>query len=122
MTTNPTPGLGGNQPPAPAEPPTVKDRIGQAGKALAGALGGALISILFTTVTEPDAALNPDAVPGADQFVQLPNTSAEWITFAVAVVLGFLLPWAKRNYPSVTQALETARVAQARVAEGKQSV
>lgn len=109
--------------PAPVGPPSLKDRLGQGAKGIAGALAGALVSILFTTVTDPEAAINPDAVDtGSNPLVQLPNTTAEWITFAVAVVLGFVLPWAKRNYPSVTQALETVRVAQRRVAEGKQSV
>jgi hypothetical protein len=96
------------------------DKVQQAGKAVLGGVAGAVVSVLFTTVTEPDATVNPDAVPGADQLVQLPNTQAEWVTFAIAVVLGFLLPYLKRNFPSVVQAQEQLAVAQNRVAEGKQ--
>lgn len=110
-----------NPVPVPGNSPTFKDRFGQAAKAFMGALAGAIVSVLFTTVTDPNAAVNPDAPPGADAVVQLPNTTAEWVTFAVAVVVGFVLPWAKRNYPSVSQALEQARVAEQRVADGKQT-
>ena len=109
--------------PVAAARPTLKDRIGQVGKALAGALSGALVSVLFTTVTDPESAVNPDAVDtGSNPLVQLPNTTAEWVTLGVAVVIGFVLPYLKRNFPSQAQALEQWQEAQKRVAEGKQSV
>ncbi|AAN02095.1 holin [Mycobacterium phage Barnyard] len=96
------------------------DKVQQAGKAVAGGVAGALVSVLFTTVTEPDATLNPDAAAGADQLVQLPNTQAEWVSFAVAVIVGFLLPFIKKNFPSVAQAKLQLVEAQRRVAENKQ--
>lgn len=96
------------------------DKVQAAGKAFAGGVAGAVVSVLFTTVTEPDAVINPDSAPGADQLVQLPNTQAEWVTFAIAVVVGFVLPWLKRNFPSVVAAQKQLAVAQTRVAEGKQ--
>lgn len=96
------------------------DKVQQAGKAFAGGLAGALVSVLFTTVTEPDATVNPDAVPGADQLVQLPNTQAEWVSFGIAVVLGFLLPFLKRNFPSVVQAEAQLATANNRVRLNKQ--
>lgn len=108
--------------PTPAPRPTLKDRIGQTSKAIMGALSGAIVSILFTTVTDPNAAINPDAADtGSNPLVQLPNTTAEWVTFAIAVLIGFVLPYLKRNYPSVAQAVEQASIAKQRVAEGKQA-
>lgn len=108
--------------PTPATRPTLKDKLGQTAKAVMGALSGAIVSILFTTVTDPNAAINPDAADtGSNPLVQLPNTTAEWVTFAVAVVIGFVLPYLKRNYPSVAQAVEQLRVAESRVVEGKQA-
>lgn len=69
-------------------------------KALAGALVGALVSVLTTTVTDPDAAVNPDAVNGT-AIVQLPNTQAEWVSFAVAVLLGWATVYfAPKNQPA----------------------
>lgn len=117
MTSTPNPA------PVAGPRPTLKDRIGQIGKALAGALSGALVSVLFTTVTDPDAAVNPDAVDTASNpLVQLPNTTAEWVTLAIAVLIGFALPYLKRNFPSQAQALQQYQNAQRRVVEGKQSV
>lgn len=89
-------------------------------KAFAGGLAGAIIALLFTTVTEPDAVVNPDAAPGANQLVQLPNTQAEWVAFGTAIVVGFVLPFVKKNFPSVVDAQKAAALAQQRVAEGKQ--
>lgn len=106
--------------PTPAVKPSLKDRLLAAAKAFAGGLAGAVVSVLFTTVTEPDAVVNPDAVPGADQVVQLPNTQAEWVALAVSVFLGFVLPFLQRNFPSVLAAEKQLAVAQNRVADGKQ--
>jgi hypothetical protein len=97
------------------------DKVQQVGKAVAGGVAGAVVSVLFTTVTDPNAAVNPDAPDGANAVVQLPNTQAEWVTFAIAVVLGFLLPFLKRNFPSLVQAEQQLAVAQNRVADGKQT-
>lgn len=101
--------------------PSLKDRLNAAAKGLAGGLAGAIISVLFTTVTEPDAVVNPDAVPGADQVVQLPNTTAEWVTFAISVLVGFVFPYVKKNFPSIAAAAKQLEEAQNRVADGKQS-
>ena len=101
---------------------SISDKVQQAAKAFAGGLAGALVSVLFTTVTDPDAAINPDAIDtGSNPAVQLPNTSAEWITLLVSVALGFLLPYFKRNFPSVLQAQKQLTVAEQRVVEGKQT-
>lgn len=100
---------------------TLKDRVLQAAKAFAGGLAGAIVSVLFTTVTDPNAAINPDAPDGANAIVQLPNTTAEWITFVVSIFVGFVLPFLQRNYPSVAQAIEQVETAKARVAVGKQT-
>lgn len=71
-------------------------------KAIAGALVGAVVSVLTTTVTDPDAAINPDAVNG-NAIVQLPNTAAEWVSFGVAVLLGWATVFfAPRNQQVVT--------------------
>lgn len=106
--------------PAPVRP-TLKDKLQQVGKALAGALSGAVVAVLFTTVTDPQAAINPDAVDtGNNAIVALPNTTAEWVTAGVAVLIGFVLPYLKSNFPSVGQALEQYELAQQRVAQGKQ--
>ncbi|AZS12579.1 holin [Mycobacterium phage DrLupo] len=94
------------------------DKVQQAGKAVAGGVAGALVSVLFTSVTDPDAAVNPDG-PGSAA-VQLPNTQAEWVAFATAVIVGFLLPFLKRNFPSVLQARTQLAEAERRVAENKQ--
>lgn len=102
--------------------PTLKDRILQAAKGFAGGVAGAIVSVLFTTVTDPNAVINPDAPAGSDQLVQLPNTSGEWITFAVAVLIGFVLPFLQKNYPSVAQAIAQLNQAKARQAVGKQKV
>jgi multisubunit Na+/H+ antiporter MnhB subunit len=99
----------------------LKDRVLQAAKAFAGGLAGAVVSVLFTTVTDPNAAVNPDAPPDANAIVQLPNTTAEWVTFLVSVLVGFVLPFLQRNYPSVSQAIQQVEVAKARVAVGKQT-
>lgn len=99
----------------------VVDKLQKAGKALAGGLAGAVISVLFSTVTEPDAVVNPDHAPGASQVVQLPNTQAEWVTFVLAVVVGFGLPWLKKNYPSVLEAREMVKTAERRVTTGQQT-
>ena len=101
--------------------PSLKDRVNAAAKGVFGGVAGALISVLFTTVTDPDSALNPDAVDtGSNPPISLPNTTAEWVTLLVAVALGFLLPWAKRNYPSVADAAKQLEIARVRVDEGKQ--
>lgn len=99
----------------------VLDSIQKMGKAVVGGVAGAIISVLFTTVTDPNAVVNPDAPDGATAVVQLPNTQAEWVTFAIAVVLGFLLPWAKKNFPSVIEANNQVALAKKRVEEGKQA-
>lgn len=96
------------------------DKFQASAKAFMGALAGAVVAVLFTTVTEPDAIVNPDAVPGANQLVQLPNTAAEWTTFAASVVVGFILPYAKRNFPSVVEARKAVKLAEERVELGKQ--
>lgn len=96
------------------------DKVQQAGKAVAGGVAGALVSVLFTSVTDPDAAVNPDAVDGANAAVQLPNTQAEWVAFAVAVIVGFALPFLKKNFPSILQARAQLEEAERRVAENKQ--
>lgn len=95
-------------------------KVQAAGKAFAGAVAGAVVSVLFTTVTDPNAVVNPDAPAGADQIVQLPNTTAEWVAFVAAVIVGFGLPYLKRNYPSVVTAADQLKLAEKRVAEGKQ--
>lgn len=100
---------------------TLKDQLQAAGKAIAGAVAGAIVSVLSTTVTDPNAAINPDAPPGANAIVQLPNTTAEWTSFAAAIVIGFVLPYVKRNYPSVPAAAAQLETARNRVADGKQS-
>jgi multisubunit Na+/H+ antiporter MnhB subunit len=102
--------------------PTLKDRILQAAKGFAGGLAGAIVSILFTTVTDPNAVVNPDAPDSANAVVQLPNTTAEWVTFGIAVLVGFVLPFLQKNYPSVAQAIAQLNQAKARQAVGKQKV
>lgn len=97
------------------------DNIGRNAKAFAGALAGAVISTLYTTVTDPNAVINPDAPDSAGQLVQLPNTQAEWIAFVVAVILGYLAPWLTPNRPPVVEAENKLVVARDRVAEGKQT-
>lgn len=99
---------------------SVKDTVLSWAKGFAGGIAGAVVSVLFTTVTDPNAAVNPDAPSGASAIVQLPNTQAEWVTFAVAVAIGFALPWLTKNYPSVAAALQQYEEAQNRVAAGKQ--
>jgi hypothetical protein len=99
----------------------LKDRVLQTAKAFAGGLAGAIVSVLFTTVTDPNAAINPDAPDGANAVVQLPNTTAEWVTFVVSILVGFVLPFLQRNFPSVDQAIEQVEIAKARVAKGKQT-
>lgn len=96
------------------------DKFQAMGKAFAGGLAGAVISLLFTTVTDPNAVINPDAPPGADQLVQLPNTTAEWVAFGTAILVGFVLPFVKKNFPSVADAEKAFQLAQQRRAEGKQ--
>lgn len=96
------------------------DKVQAAGKAFAGAVAGAVVSVLFTTVTDPNAVVNPDAPAGSDQLVQLPNTQAEWVAFVAAVIVGFGLPYLKRNFPSVVTATDQLKLAEKRVAEGKQ--
>lgn len=97
------------------------DKAQRAGKAIAGALAGAIVSTLFTTITDPNAVINPDAPESASKLVQLPNTEAEWIAFGAAVLLSAALPWLRRNYPSVVQAEQQLVVARDRVAQGKQT-
>jgi fructose-specific phosphotransferase system IIC component len=92
---------------------TVLDQLQDKAKALAGALAGAIISVLQTTVTDPEGSLTN---------VELPNTSEEWTAFAVAVAIGFVLPYLKKNYPSVSKARDTLKVAEERVRLDKQSV
>lgn len=108
--------------PVPVGTPTLKDRILQAAKGFAGGLAGAIVSILFTTVTDPNAVVNPDAPDSANAVVQLPNTTAEWVTFGIAVLVGFVLPFLQKNYPSVAQAIAQLNQAKARQAVGKQKV
>lgn len=97
------------------------DQVQAAGKAVAGGVAGAIVSVLFTTVTDADSVVNPDAPDTANAAFQLPNTQAEWVTFAIAVIVGFALPWLKRNFPSVVAARAQLDLAERRVAEGKQS-
>lgn len=87
------------------------DRLQANAKAFAGALAGALISVLQTTATDPDGSLAN---------VELPNTEKEWFAFAAAVAVGFALPWLKKNFPSVPEAQKKVTEAERRVAEGKQ--
>lgn len=87
------------------------DRAQRVGKALAGAVAGAVISALWTSVKNP----------GSADIVQIPQTQAEWTAFAVSVAVGLALPWLKRNYPSVLQAEQQLAIANERVAQGKQS-
>lgn len=71
-------------------------------KAIAGALVGAIVSVLTTTVTDPDSVVNPDSVDG-NAIVQLPNTQAEWVSFGVAVLLGWATVFfAPRNQQPVS--------------------
>lgn len=97
------------------------DQVQAAGKAVFGGVAGAIISVLFTTVTDADSVVNPDAPDTANTVVQLPNTQAEWVTFVIAVIVGFALPWLKRNFPSVPTARAQLDLAERRVAEGKQA-
>lgn len=97
------------------------DDVQRVGKAVAGGVAGAVVSVLFTTVTDPNAVVNPDAPDSANAIVQLPNTEAEWVTFGISVVIGFLLPWLKKNYPTVLEAEKAAALAKQRVSEGKQA-
>lgn len=89
------------------------DKIRAAGKAFLGALAAAIAVVLQGTVTAPDGSVTN---------WKLPETGAEWTAFAVAVALGFLLPWLKRNYPSVPTAEAKLELAKSRVETGKQSV
>lgn len=97
------------------------DRVQEAAKSVMGALATVIVSVLFTTVTDPDAVVNPDAPASAGAVIQLPNTKAEWVTMLVAVAVGFLLPYLKRNFPSVVKAQDDLQLAEKRVAAGKQS-
>ena len=97
------------------------DVLQRMAKALAGGLAGLITAGLFTTVTDPDAVVNPDAPDSASAVFQMPNTTAEWVTTLLAVLLGFGLPYLKRNFPSVAEALSHVRLAEARVDAGKQS-
>jgi hypothetical protein len=97
------------------------DELQKLAKAIAGAVVAAISVVATTTVTDPNAVVNPDAPDGANQLVQLPNTQAEWVTFVLALAVGFALPYLKRNFPSVTEANRIVALANKRVAEGKQS-
>ena len=97
-----------------------KDKVQASAKAFFGGLAGFLISMLFTTMTDPNSAINPDAPHGASAIIQLPNTSAEWWALVISVVTGFILPWVKKNYPSIAVAEQQLAEAQSRVQEGKQ--
>lgn len=88
------------------------DRLQEVGKAVAGAVVGAVIAVLQTTAADPD---------GGVANVELPNTTDEWVGFGIAVALGFLVPYLKRNFPSVEKAESDLALAQQRVAKGKQS-
>lgn len=92
------------------------DKLQAAAKAIAGALAGAVGAVIFNTTTEADGSFDPTSLN-----VELPNTQAEWIAFAIATALGFALPFLKRNYPSVAAAAEQLRLAEERKALGKQS-
>lgn len=96
------------------------DSVQQVAKGVAGAVAGAVVSVIFTTITDPDAVLNPDAPAAADEFVQMPNTTAEWVALLIAVLIGFGLPFVKRNYPSVNKASDDLELAKQRVRDGKQ--
>lgn len=99
----------------------VIDKLQQAAKGIAGGVAGAIVSVLFTTVTDPNAVINPDAPDTANAVVQLPNTTTEWVTLLVSVILGFALPYLKRNFPSIPQAEKQLDIALARKADGKQT-
>lgn len=86
------------------------DRVKANAKAFLGALATAVGVALYNGVSTPDGGP-----------IQLPHTSEEWGAFGAAVVLGFLLPWLKRNFPSVEKAEADLALAQKRVSTGKQS-
>ena len=80
-------------------------------KALAGAVVGAVASIVYNTSSEVDGTITN---------VELPNTQSEWIAFAFAVLMGVVLPYLKRNFPEVNKAVEDLELAKERVRLGKQ--
>lgn len=90
-------------------------------KAIAAAVLAALAGVAYTTVTDPDSAINPDAPAGASAAIQLPNTTTEWVTLLLSVLVSYLGVYLAKNRESVP-ALETKLVqARARVDTGQQS-
>jgi hypothetical protein len=91
----------------------LKDTLGAKAKAIAGAVAGAVIAILQTSLSDADGNVLTN--------LELPNTTAEWLGLVVAAVLGYLAPYVKRNFPSVTKAEEDLSIARRRLAAGKQT-
>lgn len=89
------------------------DRVQEIGKAVLAAVAAAAGGVILSTAADAEGTLtNPE----------LPNTSDEWVSFGVAVVLVYAATYLKRNFPSVVKAKDDVALAEQRVREGKQSV
>ena len=88
------------------------DKVQDAGKAFLGAIAAALVLLLEPFLKDPTSGLSN---------VDLPKNGQEWLGFFIAAGIGFLLPWLKRNFPSVEKAEKNLALAQERVETGKQS-
>jgi hypothetical protein len=87
------------------------DALKAQAKALVGAVIAALGGVALTTATDPDGRLlNPE----------LPNTTAEWVTFVITVLATYLGVYASDNRESVPDLQAKLAIAQTRVADGKQ--
>ncbi len=88
------------------------DRFLSHAKAFLGSVAAAVAVVIFNTTAQPDGSITN---------WELPNSRDEWVAFVTAVVLGWLLPWFQRNYPSVAKAEADLALAQKRVSTGKQA-
>lgn len=88
------------------------DRLMAHAKAFVGSVAAAVAVVIFNTTAQPDGSITN---------WELPNTREEWVAFVSAVIVGWLLPWLQRNYPSVAKAQADLALAEKRVITGKQA-
>lgn len=95
-----------------AAKPTLLDRIKAQLKALAAAVIAALGGVALTTAADPEGSITN---------IEIPNTTEEWLTFGVAVLVSYLGVFGANNYESVPALRAKLDEATKRVALGKQS-